>query len=225
MKSSLQLERTQSILFLMRKRRPKKKSVSKKQVQNSKKRTSPPPKSNDPVHPWRACPYGEHWVTVHPLNVPPSKTHPEGALTTRHGHCAHNPSRKDQLYPDEIREIANRHFLNTKNKPCPLSLKFPNGSKFDDLIAGWTQYWNEVLQPAEPLDPNFVKALIATESGFNPNLLANKKNQKSARGLMQILDATRKILDDGTGEIKDHYITATRSDLNEPSINICAGIR
>ncbi len=100
-----------------------------------------------------------------------------------------------------------------------------NGAAFDDFIAGWTQYWNEVLQPKVPLDPNTVKALIASESGFNPKILAEKKNQNSARGLMQITNEARKTLGNERGSIKDHYVTATREDSNTPNLNICAGIR
>lgn len=70
-----------------------------------------------------------------------------------------------------------------------------------------------------------MKALIASESGFSSSKLANKKNQNSGRGLLQILNKTRKILGDEEGELKDHFIAASRKDLNEPSINICAGIR
>jgi len=43
-------------------------------------------------------------------------------------------------------------------------------------------------------EKDFVKALIASESGFDPKILANKKNKNSARGLMQITNQTRKIL-------------------------------
>ena len=177
-------------------------------------------------HPWRVCPYGEHWVRTHPMQVPPSKTHPGGSVTTRHGHCAHNPSGKDQLYPEEIQEISSQNFSNLKNKPCPLPSKFgAQGTKFDELIAGWAQYWNEVLKPDQPLDPNLVKALIASESGFDPKQLANKKNSNSARGLMQVTNETRKILDGYHGDLRDHLITATKTGLNDPSVNICAGIR
>jgi len=109
--------------------------------------------------------------------------------------------------------------------PCSLSLKFKNGSKYDQLIAGWVKYWNDVLEPKDPLDPNLVKALIATESGFDPTMLANKRNQNSARGLLQITNDTRKIIGDEKGEIRDRYLTVTRSDLNDPAVNICAGIR
>ena len=177
------------------------------------------------IHPWRMCPAGEHWVRTHPMRVPASRRHPAGSETTRHAHCAHNPSGKDQLYPDEIQEIANLHFRGLKDQPCPLPLKFKNGSQFDDFVAGWVQYWNEVLKPNQPLDPNLVKALIASESGFKATMLNNKSYSDSARGLMQITNETRKILGDEDGELKDHFITATKTDLNDPGINICAGVR
>jgi len=178
------------------------------------------------VHPWRLCPEGEHWVKTHPLNIPSSKKHPEGAITVRHGHCAKNPSGKDQLYPDEIQRITDKEFKNIKKKPCPDRLDFGEaGRQFDNLIAGWTQYWNETLKPESPLDPNLIKALIASESRFEPHLLAQKKDPNSARGLMQITNKTRKILANEKGELKNHYLTATREELNEPSVNICAGIR
>lgn len=106
-----------------------------------------------------------------------------------------------------------------------MNLGFKSGNKYDDLIAGWTQYWNEVLQPIEALEPNFLKALIASESSFNPEILANKQNKNSARGLMQITNEAREILGDDRGEIKDHYVNVTREDLNDPGINICAGVR
>jgi hypothetical protein len=176
-------------------------------------------------HHWRLCPYGEHWVITHPMRVPPSEKNPNGSITTRKGHCAKNPSGKDQLYPDEIKTISDSIFKELKNKPCSLDLNFKNGSQFDDLIAGWTQYWNEVLQPKVPLSCNIVKALIASESGFKADLLANKKNSNTARGLMQILNSTRKTLGDEKSELQNHFLTVTKDELNDPSINICSGIR
>ncbi len=205
---------------------PKLKKKVRKTRPSKKKAEVKPRASLPPVHPWRICPYGEHWVRTHPMHVPPSKTHPEGSITTRHQHCAGNPSGKDQLYPEEIQEIANQNFANLKNKPCPIDLSYHNkGDKYDDLIAGWVQYWNYVLKPEEPLDPNLVKALIASESRFEPTLLANKKNSNSARGLTQITNSTRKILDGYHGDIKDHLMTVTKKELNDPNINICAGVR
>lgn len=176
-------------------------------------------------HSWRVCPYGEHWVITHQMNVPPSEKNPVGSITTRKGHCARNPSGKDQIYLDEIKLISENHFKNLLIKPCPIKWKFKNGNDFDDLIAGWTQYWNEVLKPKIPLDPNLVKALIASESGFQSDILAKKSDPKSARGLMQVTNVARIALGNEKGEIKDHYITLSIEDLNNPANNICAGVR
>ena len=87
---------------LVHRLKSRKSSAVKKNTKIDPKPTSPP------VHSWRMCPYGEHWVSTHPMHVPPSKTHPEDSVTTRHEHCARNPSGKDQLYPDEIQEIAHK---------------------------------------------------------------------------------------------------------------------
>lgn len=212
-------------------RKNKSKIAAKKSIKSAKetrpeKKKLVPKQTLPPVHPWRICPYGEHWVRTHPLHVPPSKTHPEGSITTRHEHCALNPSGKDHLYPDEIREIANQKFSSFKNKSCPSQSEFRDkGSKYDDLIAGWVQYWNEVFKPEVPLDPNLVKALVASESGFKPTRLFNKNNSNSARGLTQITNSTRKLLSGDKGGLKDYLLTATKNDLNDPSVNICAGVR
>jgi hypothetical protein len=42
---------------------------------------------------------------------------------------------------------------------------------------------------------------------------------------MQLTNSTRKILGDEKGELKDHFVTATKSELNDPDINICCGVR
>lgn len=99
------------------------------------------------------------------------------------------------------------------------------GNAFDGLIRGWTKYWNEVLQPDIPLNPNLVKALIATESGFNPVADTKSKGPGRARGLMQLTDATRKILQDEGGELFEHLLTLTDKDAYQPNLNIAAGIR
>jgi hypothetical protein len=204
----------------------KRKKITKKQVQKPEEKPKSSPTSDTPVHPWRVCPYGQHQVIEHPRRNPPSKSHPGGSVSTVHWHCAHNPSGKDQLYPDEIREIAAQHFSDLKDKPCSLPLDFgAAGSQYDDLIAGWVQYWNDVLKPDVPLDPNLVKSLIASESSFDPDKLADPNNSNSARGLTQILNSTRKILGNDKGELKDHFITVTKADLNDPGVNVCAGVR
>lgn len=178
------------------------------------------------LHPWRLCPAGEHWVREHSMKIPPSKKNPAGGVTVRRGHCAANPTGKDQLYPDEIREIAERNFSKVKKKPCSSDLGFKNrGNQYDNFISGWTKYWNDIFKPKIPLNPNVVKALIASESGFRPEMLADKENSNSARGLMQLLNSTRKNLGDEKGELQDHFLTITKNELNDPNINICAGIR
>ena len=48
-----------------------------------------------------------------------------------------------------------------------LLAEFDDANKYDVLIRGWVRYWNEIFQPKNPLDPNLVKALMATESSFN----------------------------------------------------------
>lgn len=72
------------------------------------------------------------------------------------------------------------------------------------MIAGWVKYLNEIFNPIEDLDPNLIKALIASESGFRPILLADPNNPESARGLTQITGSTRVILGNGKGELKDY---------------------
>ena len=186
---------------------PQKSRATVKKDRGSKAASKIKPKQlKPPVHPWRVCPYGEHWVRTHPMHVRPSREFPEGHTTIRHDHCAVNPSKKDQLYPEEIGEIANQHFSNLKNRHCPLPLKFgSSGKRYDDLIAGWVQYWNEVLQPDVPLDPNLVKALIASESTFDPKRLYDKTKSNSARGLTQITNETRKLIGGAKGGLERSF--------------------
>lgn len=67
-----------------------------------------------------------------------------------------------------------------------------------------------------------IKALIATESSFNPDAQTKVKNPlRKANGLLQITGETRHILQDVKGELKDH----TESQLLDPNFNIAAGIR
>ncbi len=187
------------------------------------KRTMKPKSDSRPIHPWRRCPYGQHWVIEHPKTVTPSDEHPDGK-TDVVGHCAWNPSHKDELYPKEISEIT-EHFKNLEDTPSPNSLGFKNGTLYDPLIAGWTQYWNDILKPDSPLDPNVVKALIASESSFIPSKIIPAGKGNWARGLMQVIDQSRQILEDQDGEIQDHFIHLTEAEALDPTLNICAGVR
>jgi hypothetical protein len=91
--------------------------------------------------------------------------------------------------------------------------------QYDRLIAGWTHHWNATFTPIDPLDPNLIKALIASESSFNANIIVGE-----AHGLMQLMTKTLHYLAD-PNELKNHFIQIKTSDLLDPNINICAGIR
>ncbi len=177
------------------------------------------------AHPWRPCPLGQHWVVTHPLHTPQSKINPEGNVPIRHGHCAENPSKKDHLYANDILEVSLRHFSNLQGPPKPDALGFKNGNKFDNLIRGWTLYWNEVLNPKDKLDPDLIKALIASESSFDTEASNHKKGKARARGLMQMLDGSVPLLSGNSKELKDNFVNLTRKDMENPTLAICAGIR
>ena len=176
-------------------------------------------------HPWRICPIGEHWVVTHPRNLP------QGPGTTEvEGHCRLNPSKRDRMRAEEIFAIAKR-FFSKKLKEMPSSddLGYPHnkGNPYDHLIAGWTQYWNDIFLPDIRLDPNLVKALIGSESSFRLKPPAQKAGAAGiARGLLQITDQAIQVLkDDKSVEIQDHLLELSRADANDPEIQICAGIR
>jgi len=194
----------------------------------SPKLTTVKPNNNEKIHPWRFCPKGYHYVRTHPLRVPPSKSNPDGHTVTRHEHCAKNPHHKDLLNHFEISEITKKHFKNVKSKYKLGSLKeFPGSSKYDLEIQGWVQYWNDVYKLVDPIDPNLIKALMATEPGFKEKTLNTTKSIRlgKAHGLMQIIDQTHKILSDVNGELRDHLIDLSDDELLDPTANICAAIR
>lgn len=180
----------------------------------------------DKAHSWRVCPIGKHYVREHSEHTPPSKKHPRGEVIIRQAHCANNPSRKDVLSFDELQEISNKYFSKLSGPPTSNVLKeYTQSDDFDDLIRGWVFYWNDILGLNDLLDPNYMKALIATESGFDPKT-DNKVNKKvHAHGLAQITDQTWRVLKNHNGELTDYLIVLSKEDLYEPSASICAGVR
>lgn len=177
------------------------------------------------AHRWRRCPIGKHLVREHLEHIPPSKTHPNGMTTIRHEHCANNPSHKDELSYDEIQYITEAYFSDLKGSPAPIAgvlTDFANESKYDQQICGWVHYWNEIFKLKDSLDPNLVKALIATESGFKAN---PPHSPKTAHGLMQITDETFPIFSDTHGELKNYLVRVSSKELLDPSANICIGVR
>lgn len=141
--------------------------------------------------PWRVCPIGEHWVRRHGRQ--------KKNLEDVDGHCRKNKSKKDILIDDEIELITqNSLFINSVPKLSPAELGFKGrGSKYDNLISGWTAYWNDVFKVKPPLPPSYVKALIATESGFNP-----KVYNPLRLGLQEDWDKLLKILKEISAETK-----------------------
>ena len=179
------------------------------------------PISEDPIksHPWRLCPTGEHYVKAHEKKLKSGKTgHWRGT-------CRINPSGKEIYTSDEINEIAN-HFLGRELK-YPQLYKEKGWNDYDLLIAGWCQFWNDTFSPSEKLSPDYIKALIATESKFKikdtaPN---KKKGIGLAQGLVQLTESTVTLLSNGAHELSDHYFEIDKKDIFDSNINICAAIR
>jgi uncharacterized protein with HEPN domain len=177
-----------------------------------------------PSHPWRPCPLGYYFVHEFNRSVPISEKNPTGT-TSVHEHCRRNPSGRDQLYPNEISLI----FDVGKTKPLPKvgKMKSPkNANDFDQLIALWTQYWNDIFSPKDPLPPNVIKALFFSESSFYLKVKDQRVAARNyARGPLQITDETRKILADETGELKDHHVTLTATDVKQVELAMPAAVR
>ena len=122
--------------------------------------------------------------------------------------------------------FAKEYFGALTGSPTENNLGFEDGNKYDHFIRGWTKYWNDVFKPAVPLDPNLVKALIGSESGFNTSPTAqNAGAAGKARGLIQLTDQAVKALSVPNNEIKSHYVKISREDTANPNRSIAAGIR
>lgn len=167
-------------------------------------------------HPWRICPLGENLVREH-------VRHTKYKVAEVSSYCRKNKSKKEILTSLEIKEIYERNKIKTKNFPS-LSKK-TRENKFDDIIALWTQFWNEVLKPSEPLDPNWVKTLIYTESSFDENSLNKNDPKNPAKGLMQITKATHKIITNSRGELKDVCFDTDEKENYDPNISVSMGVR
>jgi hypothetical protein len=195
------------------------------------KKTTPPSSTSEltpsKTHPWRLCPIGQHWVREHPLTIPPSEKKPEYE-TLRRGHCRTSPKGKEVYTTDELREIARLYFETLRDDlevmPIQDALGYPNENRYDLLIAGWTKFWNETLNPSRPVTPDFIKVLIATETSFR-DLPDTPSKAGAARGPIQITESTRRILQDENGELKNHLIRITIEETRDPEVNISVGIR
>ena len=170
--------------------------------------------------PWRICPIGQYWVSRH------DRPYPSG-ISDVDGHCRSFRHGKDVLLFDEIKQIESTKIFQSAPRPSVFKNNTKWGEDFDGKIAGWVAYWNDLLGLRDdPIDPNVIKALVASESSFDP--LATPKGvpkSRQARGLIQIMPETRRILGNPTGELKDHLLLIKPDELFDPSISISAGIR
>ena len=179
--------------------------------------------TGEKVHPWRRCPKGAHFVKEHDIHHPPSKEHPNGFVAKGKAYCASNPSHQDELSYSEIQYIAETYFDKLPGPPTAgkLTLVFPIADTYDREIRGWVSYWNDIFMLADPLDADFIKALIGTESGFRKKPPENLH----AHGLMQIIHETFVVLQNPKGELRDYLIRVPWNKILEPVANICMGVR
>jgi hypothetical protein len=180
--------------------------------------------TNSLAHPWRLCPAGQHYQRSTSVSAYTTSAGKFVRAHKRRGSCAQNPTGHDQMYPEQVLEIAKQHFKNLGILP---SLKnfVPSGDMYDQYIQGWTKYWNDILKLQEPLDPILIKALIASESRFNPNAWNKIKGPGRARGPMQVTDKTITYLSDNYNELNDHFLNFTEDDMLDPNSSIYAGVR
>jgi hypothetical protein len=157
-------------------------------------------------------------VRQHPRHVPVSKKNPDGiTIVDQHKRHIEGKYLDQKMIADIFKSYDKKNIL----YPAKNKLGFPNENDFDDYIAVWCDYFNKKLGLTIPLDPDILKALIASESGFNP-----KAKNKNAIGLTQITKSTLKILQDLDGEAKDFvFKDISQKDLLDPNISVSLAAR
>lgn len=157
-------------------------------------------------------------VRSHTRRVPVSKKNPTGR-TTVHKHLRHINGQ--YLDSNLINEIFKGYDKKSILFPKRDKLKIQNENEFDAYIAVWVDYFNQKLNLKNPIDPDMIKALIASESTFKTNA-TNKK----ATGLLQLTTDTLEILQDLDGEAKNFvFKDIKKNDLKNANICIALGVR
>lgn len=157
-------------------------------------------------------------VREHPMRVPVSNKNPTG-VTIRDQHLRRLTG--TYLSLSEIEEIFKSHDRKNILYPTRGKLIQPNSDKYDEIIAVWCDYFNKKFNTNPPLEPNVVKALIASESDFEED----PKNPL-ATGIAQITPETFKIVQEEGGEVKDFIFKGIRKkDLKNPSVAIPIAVR
>ncbi len=157
-------------------------------------------------------------VREHPRRVPISQKNPSGR-TTVDRHLRHIEGHYLDL--KMIYKVVEKYDKKSLSYPKAKKLKIPNEDKYSDLIAIWVDYFNKKFKFKELIDPDMIKALIASESTFNPSAV-----NKEATGLTQITTDTLKILQNIEGEAKDFVFKGIRKkDLKDPIVSVALGTR
>ncbi len=157
-------------------------------------------------------------VRTHPRKVRPTNKNPQG-VTIVDRHLRRLPG--TYLDEKEIYKIVNGYSLKKIKYPSKNKLKYENEYAYDQLIAIWADYFTKLFNLDRIIDLNMIKALIASESSFEPSA-----DNGIAYGLAQITKQTLKIIQDPNGEVKDFIFTDIRQkDLKNPDIAIPMAVR
>ncbi len=152
------------------------------------------------------------------MHVPVSKKNPTG-ITIRDRHLRR--LKGTYLDPAEIEEIFKNYDRKNITYPTKKKLSQLNSDKYDEIIAVWCDYFNKKFNTNPPLEPNVIKALIASESDFEED-----PRNPLATGIAQITPETFKIVQDPDGEVKDFIFKDIRKkDLKNSSIAIPLAVR
>ena len=158
-------------------------------------------------------------VKEHPMRVPVSKKNPTG-ITIRDQHKRR--LKGTYLDKEEIEIIFKNYNKKNISYPAKNRLNQKDSDKYDDIIAVWCDYFNKKFITDPPLEPNIVKALIASESDFH----LDPPRNPIATGIAQITNETFKILQDQDGEVKEFiFKKILKKDLKNPHIAIPLAVR
>lgn len=157
-------------------------------------------------------------VRAHRRKVARSSEHPDGVtIVRRHLRRAFGTNFKKA----DIFSVFQRFDRANLRRPIGGKIKAKDADLYDEQISVWVAYFENLYGRTSAITPNVIKALIASESDFNPN-----PNTKIAIGIAQITRSTFKILKDVKGEAKDFIFTdVALADLKNPEIAIPMAVR
>ena len=186
-------------------------------------------KYNETAHEWKICPIGEYFVRGSHVDNYTTGSGKSVKEHLRRQHCREYSKHHNVniLSLSEVKAI-NDFFISKEFKNIKLMNFDKKEGAYDSRIAGWVSFWNDILKPSIPLDPNFMKALIDSESTFDPNANRNYKGKdpnRVGRGIGQITPNTAKILMGKGNELKDHFIDIDGDKLYDPDLGLAAGVR